>query len=44
MCKLLEFIFAILLSPIWLLGFMYAIAKGWFKKGQQDLYDTNWEI
>lgn len=43
MCKILEIIFAILLSPIWLLGFMYTIAKEWFKKGQQDLYGTNWE-
>ena len=43
MFKLLEIIFAVLLSPAWLLGFMYAIAKGWFKKGQQDFYDNVWE-
>ena len=42
MIKILEFIFAILLSPAWLLGFMYAIAEVWFTKGRSDLH-TNWE-
>ena len=43
MIKGLEIIFAVLLSPAWLLGFMYAIAEVWFTKGRFDMHNTNWE-